>query len=72
VREAERLVRRMLTEPATPVPARVLPEVRQLETRLSETLGAAVQVRYNRAGKGSLVIEYNSLDELDGILAHIQ
>ncbi len=72
VREAERLVRRMLTEPASPAPARVLPEVRQLETRLSETLGAAVQVRYNRAGKGRLVIEYNSLDELDGILAHIQ
>ncbi|MFO8005120.1 MAG: chromosome partitioning protein ParB, partial [Thioalkalivibrio sp.] len=36
------------------------------------TLGAAVQVRYNRTGKGRLVIEYNSLDELDGILAHIQ
>jgi ParB family chromosome partitioning protein len=72
VREAERLVRRMLAEPTTPTPARVLPEVRQLETRLSETLGAAVQVSYNRAGKGRLVIEYNSLDELDGILAHIQ
>jgi len=71
VREAERLVRRMLAEPTTPAPTRVLPEVRQLETRLSETLGAAVQVSYNRAGKGRLVIEYNSLDELDGILAHI-
>ncbi|AGA35336.1 Chromosome (plasmid) partitioning protein ParB / Stage 0 sporulation protein J [Thioalkalivibrio nitratireducens DSM 14787] len=72
VRDAERLVRRLLAEPATPAPApRTLPEVRQLETRLSDTLGAAVQVRYNRAGKGRLVIEYNSLDELDGILAHI-
>jgi ParB family transcriptional regulator, chromosome partitioning protein len=72
VREAERLVRRLLSEPAVPTPApRALPEVRQLETRLSETLGAAVQVRYNRSGKGRLVIEYNSLDELDGILAHI-
>ena len=72
VRDAERLVRRMLAEPAVRSPAvRVLPEVRQLETRLSDTLGAPVQVSYNRAGKGRLVIEYNSLDELDGILAHI-
>jgi ParB family transcriptional regulator, chromosome partitioning protein len=72
VREAERLVKRLL---ATPVPTsapRSLPEVRQLEARLSDTLGAPVQVRYNRAGKGRLVIEYNSLDELDGILAHIR
>jgi ParB family chromosome partitioning protein len=73
VRDAERLVRRMLAEPAVPLPPpRPLPEIRQLETRLSDTLGAAVQVRYNRTGKGRLVIEYNSLDELDGILAHIQ
>jgi ParB family chromosome partitioning protein len=73
VREAERLVRRLLSEPAVPLPPpRPLPEIRQLETRLSDTLGAAVQVRYNRSGKGRLVIEYNSLDELDGILAHIQ
>ncbi|MFO8152148.1 ParB/RepB/Spo0J family partition protein [Thioalkalivibrio sp.] len=72
VRDAERLVRRMLAEPAVRAPAAApLPEVRQLETRLSDTLGASVQVRYNRAGKGRLVIEYNSLDELDGILAHI-
>ena len=71
VRDAERLVRRLLAEPAVRVAPRVLPEVRQLETRLSDTLGAPVQVSYNRAGKGRLVIEYNSLDELDGILAHI-
>lgn len=72
VREAERLVRRLLAEPAArAAPVAPLPEVRQLETRLSDTLGAPVQVRYNRSGKGRLVIEYNSLDELDGILAHI-
>lgn len=74
VRATEKLIRRML-ENKGQEPARettVLPEVRQLETRLSDTLGAAVQVRYNRAGKGKLVIEYNNLDELDGILAHIR
>ncbi|AKJ96322.1 chromosome partitioning protein ParB [Thioalkalivibrio versutus] len=73
VRATEQLVKKILA--ATPEPkkdAGPSPEVRQLETRLSDQLGAAVQVRYNRQGKGRLVIEYNSLDELDGILAHIQ
>jgi ParB family chromosome partitioning protein len=48
------------------------PNILELETRLSETLGAAVAVEaVGKAGKGRLVISYNSLDELDGILAHI-
>ncbi|WP_018144956.1 ParB/RepB/Spo0J family partition protein [Thioalkalivibrio sp. AKL6] len=73
VRATEQMVKKILA--ATPEPkkdAGPSPEVRQLESRLSDQLGAAVQVRYNRQGKGRLVIEYNSLDELDGILAHIQ
>ena len=46
--------------------------VRDLENRLSETLGAAVSIESaGKAGKGRLVITYHSLDELDGILAHI-
>jgi ParB family chromosome partitioning protein len=74
VREAEKLVQRLRSGKGTPTPrvGTTLPEVRQLEDRLADTLGAPVQIRYNRAGKGRLVIEYNSLDELDGILAHIQ
>ncbi|WP_026340515.1 ParB/RepB/Spo0J family partition protein [Thioalkalivibrio sp. ALJT] len=73
VRATEQLVKKVLA--ATPEPRQPTappPEVRHLETRLSDQLGAPVQVRYNRQGKGRLVIEYNSLDELDGILAHIQ
>jgi ParB family chromosome partitioning protein len=31
-----------------------------------------VQLRHGRSGKGRLVIEYNSTDELEGILAHIK
>ncbi|WP_018158464.1 MULTISPECIES: ParB/RepB/Spo0J family partition protein [unclassified Thioalkalivibrio] len=73
VRATEQLVKKVLA--ATPEPKKDTspsPEVRQLESRLSDQLGAPVQVRYNRQGKGRLVIEYNSLDELDGILEHIQ
>ena len=73
VRETEALVRRMLRPPAAAAtqgrPAD--PDVRHLEQQLSEKLGARVAIHPGAAGKGSLVVTYNSLDELDGILAHI-
>jgi ParB family chromosome partitioning protein len=31
-----------------------------------------VAFQHNATGKGKLVVSYNSLDELEGILAHIQ
>ena len=48
------------------------PNVRKLQDDLAGRLGAAVQINCNARGKGKLVIAYNSLDELDGILAHIK
>ncbi|RYD93865.1 MAG: chromosome partitioning protein ParB, partial [Sphingomonadales bacterium] len=33
---------------------------------------AKVLIQQGSGGRGKLVIAYNSLDELDGILAHIQ
>lgn len=74
VRETEALVRRMSAEPADGATAAVGldPNVRKLEADLSEKLGAKVQVQHGAAGKGKLVINYNSLDELDGILEHIK
>ncbi|MBV1694319.1 MAG: ParB/RepB/Spo0J family partition protein [Hyphomicrobiales bacterium] len=48
------------------------PNILELETRLADTLGARVEIEHaGKGGKGRLVIVYNSLDELDGILAHI-
>ena len=47
-------------------------DIRRLENSLSEKLGAAVEIQHGAKGKGKLVISYNSLDELDGILVHIQ
>ncbi len=76
VRETEALVRR-LQSPARPAPAtarppRADPNVERLEQELAEKLGATVAIQHGSAGKGKLVVSYNSLDELDGILAHIQ
>ena len=48
------------------------PNVQRLEQELAEKLGAKVAIQHSTGGKGKLVVSYNSLDELDGILAHIQ
>ncbi|MDQ5768416.1 ParB/RepB/Spo0J family partition protein [Thiothrix subterranea] len=73
VRETERLVKSLLEAGQKPVTVfKPSPDVVKLEQTLADTLGAKVAIRYNRTGKGKLVIEYNSLDELDGILGHIQ
>jgi ParB family chromosome partitioning protein len=76
VRETERLVRRLQLEgetPATPSPKRDPdPNVRHLQDDLADRLGARVQILPGTKGTGKLVISYNSLDELDGILAHIK
>lgn len=72
VRQAESLVRQLLAEKPAAGERKPDPNVRQLQDRLSSQLGAVVKIDCNAKGKGRLVISYNSLDELDGILAHIQ
>jgi ParB family chromosome partitioning protein len=48
------------------------PDIRKLQTDLSEKIGVPVQLLHAAGGKGRLVLKYNSLDELDGILSHIK
>jgi ParB family transcriptional regulator, chromosome partitioning protein len=74
VRETEQLVRRLLSEGTQNKAAvqGVDPDVRRLQEDLSRRLGASVDVQYNAKGKGKLVVHYNSLDELEGILEHIK
>lgn len=74
VREAEDLVRRTQTQAQTVFKqaGSLDPDVRNLQNRLSETLGVAVTIKHTAKGKGKLIIAYNNLDELDGILDHIK
>lgn len=73
VRATEKLVRSAQQTPPKPrVPTRPDPNVAQLEGQLSERLGAAVAIRHGSKGAGTVVISYSSLDELDGIIAHIK
>lgn len=72
VRETEQLVRRLL-KPAEKKPApKVDPDIQRFAEDLSEKLGAKVQIQHSPKGKGKLIIQYNSVDELDGILHHIK
>lgn len=74
VRQTEALVRKLIENPGTKkrkVESKD-PNIQRLETDIAEKLGAAIEISHGRGGKGKLVIAYNSLDELDGILSHIK
>ncbi|AHI30846.1 MULTISPECIES: ParB/RepB/Spo0J family partition protein [Marinobacter] len=74
VRQTEALVRRVQQESPNRKKAKgeVDPNIRALQDDLAERLGARVSIDHGQRGKGKLVIEYTSLDELDGILGHIK
>jgi ParB family chromosome partitioning protein len=73
VRQTEALVRSLLERREKPAPEhRVDPNIRHLQDDLSQRLGTRVEIRHSAGGKGKLVLPYNSLDELDGILSHIK
>lgn len=75
VRDTEKLVRdlgngaRKKTKKAAAPPNA---DIRRLEIEITEKLGAKVRIDHGSKGKGKLVIDYNSLDELDGILKHLR
>jgi ParB family chromosome partitioning protein len=75
VRQTEELVRKELSgdsgKSKTDAQA-VDPDIAKLQQQLSEKVGACVQIQHGTGGKGKLVLKYNSLDELDGILQHIR
>ena len=73
VRETEQLTRRLVARPSGRKHVRALdPDIRALQQKLSEKLGARVRINHGRRGKGRLSIEYNSVDELEGILGRIR
>lgn len=47
------------------------PDIVRLQNSLSDKLGATTQIVHSNHGKGKIVIHYNSLDELDGVLVHL-
>lgn len=73
VRQTEALVRQWLSGKKTAAETTPAdPDISRLEQRLAEKLGSPVQIKHGQRGKGQLVIRYSSLDELQGVLAHIR
>ena len=76
VRDTERLVRRLLSNKANRMSKNAQrsgnADIRRLEVEITDKIGAKVRIDHSQKGSGKLVIQYNSLDELDGILKHIK
>ncbi len=73
VRQTEALVRRLVSGAGGKKASKVLdPDIKNLQDNLEDKLGSKVLIQHTAKGKGKLVVKYNSLDELDGILAHIK
>jgi len=74
VRQTEALVKKLQSantaKPTTEVSNS--PDIKHLEDQISEKIGAPVQIQHSAKGKGKLIFKYNSVDELDGILAHLK
>ncbi|MCZ4338454.1 ParB/RepB/Spo0J family partition protein [Shewanella colwelliana] len=72
VRETERLVNKTLNPPEVVDKPAKDQDVTRLESQLIEKLGAKVSITHNKKGKGKLVINYQNLAELDGIIGKIR
>ena len=74
VREAERLAQQAqpVGKAGRPAAARVDPDTRRLQDELSESVGATVAIKARRGGRGSIVIGYGSLEQLEGIVQRLK
>lgn len=72
VRQTESFVRREAEQKTTEGKKPMDADIKTLEETLAEKLGAGVLIQHTAQGKGRVVLKYNSLDELDGILSHIK
>ena len=72
VRQTEAQVRHYLSAPTKTDQKPKDPDLVRLENHLQARIGAPVAIRHSAKGKGKLEIRYNSLEELDGILRHLQ
>ena len=73
VRETEALVRKLQEDAraAPQVPKPRDPDIARLEERVTQSLGAKAQIQHGPKGTGRLVISYDSLDQLEGVLERL-
>lgn len=70
VREAEKLVQATL-QPRKKISVKPHRDIVRLQETVADYLGAKVSIRHSAKAAGKLVVEYKTLDQLDGILQRI-
>jgi len=72
VRETEKLVGRLLRGTPAKKPRKTSDrDVLRLQEELAQKLGTKVEIKAGSKGRGSVVIQYSNLDQLDAILARL-
>lgn len=71
VRQTEAYVRAAREPKKEAVVRQEDPDIRRLEQKLAERLGAMVRIKHGSKGKGQLMIQYATLDELQAVLKRI-
>jgi ParB family chromosome partitioning protein len=76
VRDTEKLVTKTLADASQTSKTRALTEkskdITQLEEELSDALATQVMLKMGSKGRGQLVIDFASLDALDGVIARLR
>lgn len=75
VRQAEAMVRKALNDEDTSSSSmneKQNTDIERLQEKLGEHVGVPVAIQHGAKGAGKLTFKYDSLDELDGILKHLQ
>jgi len=72
VRTTELLIQRLRDGEKTRKPGVKDPDIRRLEERIATRIGAPVLIKHGKKGAGQLVIHYDSLDQLEGVLDRLK
>ena len=72
VREVEKRVGELVSRPKPRIPRTVDRDVARLQEDLAQKLGTQVQIKQKSQGRGALIIEYSSLDQLDGLIEKLK
>jgi ParB family transcriptional regulator, chromosome partitioning protein len=72
VREVEKRVGELVSRPKPRIPRTVDRDVARLQEELAQKLGTPVQIKQKSKGRGALIVEYGSLDQLEVLLEKLQ
>ncbi len=72
VRDVEKRVSELISRPKPRVPRAVDRDVARLQEELAQKLGTSVQIKQKSKGRGTLIVEYGSLDQLDALIEKLK